>query len=76
MARIAVPDFAQNIVDELRRFGKAPAYKHMHEVYRDIFTSLSSSFSGSGEENLDHFSFFLKDEARDGRQAHTKKLLK
>lgn len=42
---------------------KHPAYKHMQGVYRDIF----------GEENSDHFSFFLKEKAWNGKRASKKK---
>ena len=61
VARIAAPDFAQNIGDELRRFGKiAPAYKHMHEVYRDIFTSFFFLTLVPAKKIQIIFHFFLK----------------
>lgn len=48
---IAVTDFTQKHPMSYDASRNAPAYKHMQGVYRDIF----------GKENLDHFSFFLKE---------------
>lgn len=74
--------------DELRHFSakRQPISTCKGSLYRDIFILSSFLFIFPhfsffffllsfifGKENLDHFSFFLKGEVLDGKQAHTQK---